>query len=160
MGLDNIPRQYPCEEKAIREEGRIDCVATQNAGFCTWKNEYESNPLVNDTRPAIGIFGTDCWYRGKYGNWLLSVLEDQDDAYHTTKEGYSFYGNGDGEEEGISPDECLEMSKWMADNTELFAFQARKNHPDRAQEITKDWIYASWWLKFVGEKCDGSQVWY
>lgn len=160
MGLDNIPRNYPCEEKAIYVDGSIDCAKTQDAGCCPWKNDYESNPLVKDTSPSIGIFGTDCWYRGKYGNWLLSVLQGQDDPYYINQNGYSFYGSYDGEEEGISPDECFEMSKWMADNTELFAFQARKNHPDNAEKMTKDWIYASWWLKFVGEKCNGSAIWY
>jgi hypothetical protein len=31
MGLDNIPKEYPCVLKAARDkDNRIDCVQTQN----------------------------------------------------------------------------------------------------------------------------------
>ena len=44
MGLDNIPREYPCAAKATRDsDNRIDCVKTQEENNCPWKNEKESN---------------------------------------------------------------------------------------------------------------------
>jgi hypothetical protein len=56
------------------------------------------------------------------------------------------------------------MSKWMKENTEQFAYNLQKEEnkesdiPDTV--YISDWIYASWWLEFVGENCDGSSVWW
>ena len=54
------------------------------------------------------MFGTDCWYRGKYGNYLLSIIDADANQYGESGWGYDFYGNGFGDgEEGISVDDCL-----------------------------------------------------
>ena len=75
--------------KATRDsDNRIDCVKTQEENNCHWKNEKESNPMVKHIDKTVGIFGTDCWYRGKYGNFLLDVLHDKIDQF----ENYE-YGN-------------------------------------------------------------------
>ena len=61
MGLDNIPKPYPCEKLGIavlNKDGKIVCKDTK----C---------PFNDDTHP-IGLFGTDCWFRGK---WLFAELE-------------------------------------------------------------------------------------
>ena len=162
MGLDNIPKKYPCVDVAVKDnDGRIDCIETQACGKCTWKNEYESNPMVKDSVPTVGIMGTDCWYRGKYGNGLLSMLDGVDNMWHESSLGISFYGKGFANgDEGISPDECFHMANIMKDNTEKFAFNAKQLHPDDYEEYIKDWMYATWWLDFVGEFCEGSAVWY
>jgi len=159
MGLDNIPREYPCAIKAARDEhNRIDCVETQSQGNCPWQNKKEENILVKDMNPTTGIFGTNCWYRGKYGNWLLEILTESQDLENSP---YTFFGDGD---YGISAEECLRMSNWMKENTEQFAYNLQKeenkdpNTPDSL--YINDWIYASWWLEFVGENCDGSSVWW
>lgn len=156
MGLDNIPKNYPCINNAIKdEEGIIDCQASQQNGLCTWKNEYESNPLLKETGPTLGMFGTDCWYRGKYGNYLLALLNEE------VPHDYSFYGNGyeDGSE-GISPDECIEISRFMRNHAENFAYVAGIKEPESSRTLINDYIYAAWWLEFVGSFSDGSEVWY
>lgn len=167
MGLDNIPKTYPCQKAGtavLDEDGRIDCEKTINAGRCPWNESYNSDPMVSKSKPTYGMLGTKCWYRGKYGNAMLGLLEHGD--FNTYFDGkYSFYGEGfDDGKEGISPDDCLEMSKWMGDNTEKFASQARAyalENPDCDIEgLISDWMYATWWLKFVAENADGSAIWY
>jgi hypothetical protein len=163
MGLDNIPKKYPCESVASKTDGRIDCDKTKACGNCTWENEYKSNPLVKDIAPSYGLFGTSCWYRGKYGNALLSMIDGNDDPYADNTLGINFYGDGFANgDEGIDADDCISMSELMADNTEKFAFQikSRKEYAEREKDLIQDWIYASWWLKFAGEKCNGSSIWY
>ena len=159
MGLDNIPREYPCALKAARDiDNRIDCVKTQAENNCTWKNEKESNPLINNIPSTGSMFGTDCWYRGKYGNWLLEVLNQTDELSNSE---YNFYGEGD---DGLSAKYCLDMSKWMKDNAEQFAYNLDKEENRSEQtsnaDYINDWIYAAWWLEFVGKTSDGSSVWW
>jgi hypothetical protein len=158
MGLDNIPKQYPCEMTgtAVKTDNRIDCDATINCGKCPWKNEFETDPMLKGSKPTYGMFGTPCWYRGKYGNGLLSLLEHGEfNAYADTT--YSFYGDSD---DGMSREYCEEMHLYMRDNTEKFAFQAQKSEPENYQEYVKDWLYATWWVKFVANFADGSNVWH
>ena len=161
MGLDNMPMVYPCEGIAIKNsDGITDCVATQKCGNCGWKNEFESDPLTKNLIPVTGMFGADCWYRGKYGNYLLNVFSDSEDTYDNDT-GYSFYGNGHvNGDEGIDSDDCISMSEFMKDNAELFAYKVGTKYPEQSKELINDWIYASWWLNFVGEKCKGSAIWY
>lgn len=167
MGLDNIPHQYPCKKQGIAsltEDGRIDCDETQANGNCPWQNEYEKAVLLKEARPTYGMLGTGCWYRGKYGNFLLGMLEGKADYYTDTK--YSFYGEGINETiEGMSVEYCLELANYMEENTEKFAHQARQyvlNNENGGDEkdYINDWLYATWWLKFAAEHCDGSSIWY
>lgn len=161
MGLDNIPREYPCAAKATRTDGKIDCVKTQEQGNCTWKNEKENDYMVKDINATSGIFGTDCWYRGKYGNFLLDILNDKVDQFENNE--YSFYGEDDNE--GLNTDYCFDMAKWMRDNTEQFAFNAKKYIEENksngdVKDYINDWTYAIWWLEFVGKTSNGSAVWW
>ena len=167
MGLDNIPREYPCAAKATRDsDNRIDCVKTQEENNCPWKNEKENSPMVKNIGKTVGIFGTDCWYRGKYGNFLLDILEHKEgdevrDTYY--EHPYSWYGQDD---DGLDTDYCFDMAKWMRDNTEKFAYKASK-YIDSEQlengsvkDYIDDWSYAVWWLEFVGKTSNGSAVWW
>ena len=53
------------------------------------------------------MFGADCWYRGKYGNYLLSVLGDKEDTYNDDSS-WTFYGSGHvNGDEGIDSDDCI-----------------------------------------------------
>jgi hypothetical protein len=161
MGLDNIPAFYPCIDKAARsEDGGIDCDKTQSEGNCTWKNKYENSIISKEAKPTYGMFGAACWYRGKYGNLLLSLLEyGSRDSQDVTS--YSFYGEGRGEdEEGMSADYCLEMAEYMKEHTEEYAYKATLSEPESAKDLINDWIYAIWWLEFVANETDGSVVWY
>ena len=174
MGLDNIPREYPCAAKATRDsDNRIDCVQTQEQGNCTWKNEKENNPMVAHLDRAAGMFGTDCWYRGKYGTHLIDMLYTKEDSTHidhSYEREYSWYGEND---DGLSPEYCFNMAKWMRDNTEKFAFNVKtqleqnqlnykKNDTSDTslKEYINDWAYAIWWLEFVGKTSNGSAVWW
>lgn len=165
MGLDNIPKVYPCkkENTAIVDTlGNIDCKATQEAKQCPYVREFISDPLLKDTNATYGMFGLDCWYRGKYGNYLLSILDGEQSAFHESSTGYSFYGHGfDDGSEGINPDDCLTMHEIFVEETEEFAHQAYMQFgKEEAVGLIKDWVYASWWLKFIGNYGDGSEIWY
>jgi hypothetical protein len=161
MGLDNMPKVYPCKPKASLVDGKIDCDATKACGNCTWENEAIKNPTVTLSGRTYGMFGADCWYRGKWGNGLLSALNGTFDVWGAESSGYTFYGNGhpDGSE-GISPDECYEMANFMEKSTEDFIHSIKQQYPDQVKEYNDDWNYAIWWLRFVAEFADGSATWY
>jgi hypothetical protein len=165
MGLDNIPNVYPCKKEntaILSDDGRIDCDATMEADKCPWKRESENSHLlkISGATPTYGMLGTSCWYRGKYGNMLLSLLENGSiDSYADTA--YSFYGEGgDDGKEGLSVQYCKDMSQYMKNHTEEFSNRAYVNNPNEAEDLIKDWIYATWWLQFVAENSEGSAVWY
>ena len=58
MGLDNIPDPYPCagKETTIRtKDDKLDCTVMIEKEICPFY----------DSKHAVGMFGTNCWYRGK-----------------------------------------------------------------------------------------------
>lgn len=163
MGLDNIPKQYACKKKGtavmvprLNRDGdplidpdtnepimSIDCKATQEAGGCPWLAAYNASNLEGG--PTLGMFGTDCWYRGKYGNYLLEQLAVMDPM----GEGESFYGdNEDGTEK--SPESCLMLADII---DEALADQF-------VPDIAADARYASWYLRWAADECDGLICWY
>lgn len=169
MGLDNIPNAYPCIKRgtAIRvqqtdAEGKVildddgnprlatDCGATQSAGGCPWQNRVTTD-LGGDTKGRVsGLFGTDCWYRGKWGNHILQALGIYDEP------DMSFYGdNTDGSYK--SPESCLKLAdalemKWKANEGRITI--------DDDEQVGDDVQYAAWWLRWVAEEADGSACWY
>lgn len=170
MGLDNIPKEYPCKlhnTAILDSDGKIDCKSTQEQGKCPYLNEYKSDPVLKDTKPVYGMFGTDCWYRGKYGNYLLEDMYSFNDDFPHIDD-FSFYGDlSDGLESqgGISAAQCLYMSKVMVDFTESWIQYVRtasdvKGNQEAENNLINDWIYAAWWLKFVGNNANGSEIWY
>lgn len=163
MGLDNYPRNLPCKSQGtavlvprkdrdgnvlVLEDGSpdlaIDCKATQDCGGCPYKNDFEASGLASGA--VYGIFGTDCWYRGKYGNYLLQAID-----YH---ESIDFYGD---QENGTykSPESCLEVATVIDE-----AFEEYGEYHLDGEDITDDLKYASWYLKWAAEKCDGLAAWY
>ena len=166
MGLDNIPHEYPCrkQETAItitrkgkdgndllNEDGSvmtsIDCDATKENGGCPYKNDYEKSGLTGGS--VIGMFGTDCWYRGKYGNYLLEELEIYDEP-----SGLSFYGAlGDGSHK--SPRECL----ILADAIES-VLSAGDELEVEGEPITEPLFYAMWYLRWSAKNTEGLDCWY
>lgn len=163
MGLDNIPRNYPCKtqgtavieprldpngEQYLDDDGvpmtYINCQKTAECGGCTWKNDYEASGLSGGM--VSGIFGTECWYRGKYGNNLLERLG------YFVDDDISFYGdNEDGTEKSVSS--CRTLADVIND-------EISRNEHDLTPEETDDAKYAAWWLSWVAEKADGSVCWY
>lgn len=165
MGLDNLPHVYPCERAGTAvmtepdEQGsqRIDCDATIAAHQCPWANAY---PERQGIASISMMFGTPCWFRGKTGNWMLSVVQ----GYDPPEDG--FYGTGRQEEEGphLSPDYCNELAAWMEEHIEAYAQEVAKTEavsgPEDMQNAIDSYRYAAWWLRFVAEKAEGSDVWY
>ena len=170
MGLDNIPKHYPCKTKqtAVMVERRnrdgeplrnddgttmmvVDCKATQDCGGCPYKNAYEA--AGSPAGQAYGMLGTDCWYRGKYGNYLMEAL-----AGEYLSDDLSFFGdNEDGTEKSVAS--CVSTADYIDD--------LLMEHSDsmgrvmvEGNDIAPDVRYASWWLRWVAEECDGAVCWY
>lgn len=167
MGLDNIPHVYACRKQGTviesprldkdgnpltEEDGTvlmtIDCEATQQAGGCPWKNDYEKSGLGEEGR-VYGIFGTDCWYRGKYGNFLVEEM-----GLYNETEGLSFYG-ALGDNSHKSPHECNiladAMESWLKQGDPLMLGE---------DDATKDAHYAVWYLRWSALACEGLDCWY
>ena len=146
MGLDNIPNVYACQKAGtaiVDEDGRIDCKKTQEEDLCPWKSQLQLSGV--EQKVVLGMFGTDCWYRGKFAQ---SLINDYDAPY-------SFYGEVMEEDEdgnevlGLNPEQCLEMSEWMKDMVEIGDVEDKEY-----------WIYIAWWLEFVAKNCEGFNSWY
>lgn len=166
MGLDNIPKNYPCKkqgtavvtvrltksgEPLIDDGGEpitsIDCDATAAASGCPWKNDYEKSGLAPDGI-VRGMMGTDCWYRGKYGNYLLEAVGMYDEP------NASFYGDIEDATEK-TPTSCV--------LTSMIIEEALIQNPDATMDgesIVNDLKYAAWWLRWVATEADGSICWY
>jgi hypothetical protein len=153
MGLDNYPHLYPCRSRGTAvvvgdDDERIDCVATAEAGGCPWKNDYEASGLPPGGR-AVGMFGTDCWYRGKWGNHLLEETGISSDG------GEGFYGDSsDGTYK--SPASCVKLADEIDAVTEGKQMLTDSNDDD----ILIDLRYASWYLRWAAENCGGLNCWY
>lgn len=150
MGLDNIPHSYPCKTQGtavLTEDDRINCDATQECGGCPWKND------LGELGGAVyGIMGTNCWYRGKFGNAVLreNLGIDTDDTLN-------FYGDN---EDGTykSPESCLELAEAIE---EAVAEDGVSPHGFDNEDDAKLYVaYMVAWLKWVAEKCEGSDAWY
>jgi hypothetical protein len=98
----------------------IDCEATQACGGCPYKTALAKQDGLG--KAVYGMFGTDCWYRGKYGNWLL------EDAGIGGDDDYSFYGNAD-DSTYKTARSCIELADLISDflNDEPDCGQTRKS---------------------------------
>jgi len=166
MGLDNYPHAYPCKTQGsavLDEEGRIDCKVTQGAGGCPWQND----PDRPKDGSVIGMFGTDCWYRGKYGNWLVQFLVNTEETFYGDQEDATFK----------SPQSCLVLADLLKGAlVELPDEHIRKrwftaeggfdeetvaNPPqDRVDGVRHDLKYAEWYLRWAATHCGGLTCWY
>lgn len=174
MGLDNIPHNYPCKknetavmmplfnskgEKVTDENNetimQIDCKETQKLGGCPYMN---ANPPSGS---VTGIFGTDCWYRGKYGNYLVDLLGIYDETG-----GLSFYGSNEAGDYK-TPSECLELAEAMENEIKETTWHDDPSRFDYLEygtvlstELKDHCEYAVWWLKWVANEADGTDCWY
>mgnify|MGYP006290849635 CR=1 FL=1 len=151
MGLDNIPKIYACKKLGtaiLDEDGRIDCKKTQDENLCPWKSQLETSGIKQ--RVVLGVFGAECWYRGKYAQSLISEYDNSP---------YDFYGEAIGmddngnPEEGLTSSQCMSLSDWMNDIYGDYG-------DEFDSELADDWNYISWWLSFVSKNCDGFISWY
>lgn len=168
MGLDNIPTTYPCvlEGTAVRvrriydinetkmSEPVISCRDTIEACGCPYARDREQamkDGVIAEEGRVLGMFGTECWYRGKYGNYLANVLGlDYGSFYGQDSEVHKYSG------------ECVSLADEMEE-----AYEKKKKgdgslpdpeHP--STDLSSDIRYAIWWLRWVAEKADGCKTWY
>jgi hypothetical protein len=164
MGLDNMPTAYPCrtgntavltpildkEGKAYLEEDgsvstRVDCGATQAAGGCPYKNARKQDGM--DSGEVHGMFGTDCWYRGKYGNHLIRLLGLNDDEFN-------FYGeNDDGTHK--TPAECMQLAEFLEET-----WYEKGAIVEDGVDLTDDVRHAIWYLRWCAKFGVGMDAWY
>ncbi|MBT3194090.1 MAG: hypothetical protein HN341_16220 [Verrucomicrobia bacterium] len=175
MGLDNMPHAYPCKEQGTAviekkthtwedENGNtqsensypVDCDKTIEAGGCPYTNA--SPP---ETGSVTGMFGTYCWYRGKYGNWLINALDapktmniDNIDPYGADDDA-SFYGT-DPEGRYRPPQACRDLADQMESALNERGGQLVFNKDDRTDDV----LFAIWYLRWVAKECDGMDAWY
>lgn len=169
MGLDNIPNKYPCETrgtavKVVRQydDGTttelIDCEATMEAWQCPWQEALSKSNLPDSAKPTYGILGCPCWYRGKYGNFIIGAIGLKYDEPNP-----SFYGDS---EEGTSksPESCLELADTLDAQIKALemgeATLPENNTGYTYEELLGDAKYAAWWIRWVAEEASGSECWY
>ena len=161
MGLDNMPHKYPCETQgtAVMEiviyeadgtrHERIDCVETVAADGCPFTNAKPPPGQV------VGMLGTFCWYRGKYGNWLIRALNGLDPDEFDDTNGADFYGT---DEDGIyrQPHECNELARAM----EIALAQQGGTLALHGEDVTKEVKFAIWYLRWTAAECEGMDAWF
>ncbi len=166
MGLDNMPNVYPCKAggtavmEPVRDKDgnpldnkdgtpmmRVNCVLTQEAGGCPYKNAYEASGLSNGA--VYGMFGTDCWYRGKYGNYLIERLGINDDEFN-------FYGDS---EDGTykSAEDCLGLADLME---EAYYEMGGRIQDEEGGNLDDEVRHAIWYLRWSADACGGLRAWY
>jgi hypothetical protein len=169
MGLDNIPSKYPCETrgtavKVVRQydDGTnaelIDCEATMEAWQCPWQEALSKANLPEEAKPTYGMLGCPCWYRGKWGNFVISAIGAGYEEPHQ-----SFYGDMD---DGCykTPESCIETAEAIENavaNIETGFIPMPENNTGYTEtELLADAKYASWWLRWAAEEASGSACWY
>ena len=165
MGLDNIPHHYPCDRAgtsvrvALKDrEGnvlmdeetnvpmtQIKCDDTIENGVCPYKNAHAKSGLASGG--VTGMLGTYCWYRGKYGNYLLEALGIDENEWN-------FYGDN---EEGTF--KTAESCRALADEMERVKAQHGQVLMENG-DVTDEVDYAIWYLRWAAEHCDGLDAWY
>lgn len=176
MGLDNMPHDYPCKtqgtavmERITLRDGstdeRIDCTRTIEDGGCPYTN---ANPPGGQ---VTGMLGTHCWYRGKYGNFLINALNSdctnihEIDSYITDGDS-TFYGT---DEEGLyrPAQACLdlahEMETSLLERGGKLSFINSTDYKDgepTEDDRTEDVEFAIWYLRWVAKECNGMDAWY
>lgn len=170
MGLDNMPNEYPCKTRGTavleprldgdgkpmtNEDGTpflsINCEKTQELGGCPYKASLDASD-ADQSQAVYGMFGTDCWYRGKYGNHLLMSVGIYDEPH------LSFYG--DTEEAAIkTPESCFiladEISEVLAEMTDIGGHLIVDD-----EDIAPRLRYAEWYLRWAAENANGLNCWY
>ena len=159
MGLDNFPHEYPCRTQgtAIMEtvtlndgstDERIGCEETVLAGGCPFTN---ANPPPGQ---VTGFLGTYCWYRGKYGNWLVRALKGLDPAAFDDVGEDDFYGT---DPDGVyrPPEACRSLADQMESDRAERGGTLTYQDSDATDEVK----FAIWYLRWVADECNGMGAW-
>ena len=165
MGLDNIPHHYPCDRAgtsvrvALKDKDgnvlmdeetnvpmtQIKCDDTIASGGCPYKNAHAKSGLASGG--VTGMFGTYCWYRGKYGNYLLEALGIDENEWN-------FYGDN---EEGTF--KTAESCRALADEMERVKAEHGQVLMEK-EDVTDEVDYAIWYLRWAADHCGGLDAWY
>jgi hypothetical protein len=127
---------------------RIGCDETVLAGGC---------PFTNASPPpgqVTGFLGTYCWYRGKYGNWLVRALNGTDPDDFTDLGTDDFYGTD--EEGNYRPPEACRS---LADQMESDLDERGGTLTFRDEDATDEAKFAIWYLRWVADECNGMGAW-
>ena len=128
----------------------ISCSATPACGGCPYTRELDKQDKDTLGNPVYGMFGTDCWYRGKYGNYLLEAI-----GYDGS---FDFYGDSeDGTEKSVGS--CLTLAQ-VIDEAIVECDEDDGVFRMNGEDITPDLRYASWYLRWASEFADGLVCWY
>ena len=129
---------------------RIDCNETVDAGGCPFTNAEPPPGQVT------GMLGTYCWYRGKYGNWLVRALNGMDPEAFDDLGDDNFYGT---DEEGLyrPPEACLSLADQMESALDERGGTLIAQHDE---DVTDEAKFAIWYLRWVAEHCDGMDAWF
>ena len=159
MGLDNLPLKYPCVSRgtAIRHGDRIDCAATTESGGCPWQ-EAADRP---ERGHVLGMLGTACWYRGKYGEYLLNILriDDGDTTFFgdsadgATKSALSCKDSSRRISEALEALSDTTIAQRLRADGEAFS-------PEAVTQFRDDAAYAAWWLNWVAREGGGATCWF
>lgn len=160
MGLDNFPHKLPCITQATAvftsaseaEGQRVDCKATQACGGCPWKKD-----LGKMVGALHGYLGTSCWYRGAFGNHVISHNLGIS-GIDITGYPYWLFGELDGQTYK-PPESCLRL----ADKIErVFKSQGLLTIEgfNSKKEATAYVKYLVSWLRWVATKCNGAGAWF
>ena len=162
MGLDNIPKNYPCRTQGTvvtvkvidrttgdlyRDENgetvdQIDCDQTKACGGCPWQKALGDRPGA-----VYGLFASSCWYRGKWGYHILDALGiDAEDLY------------GD-DDQNISPNTARELADAIHDRFTDDAWTRQTEIDVDGDNVADDVWYLHDWLLWVALECDGAIAW-
>jgi hypothetical protein len=173
-----MPHVYPCknqgtavvEERVVEYEGENGEMLTDTSYPVDCEKTIEVNgcPFMNADPPkegaVLGMFGTHCWYRGKYGNWVIGALKSETNDINETPDYYdgenSFYGTN-AESTHRPANECVELADEMqSDLDERGGTLVFFNSENEADDRTADAKYAIWYLRWSAEYCDGMDAWF
>jgi len=177
MGLDNMPHEYPCKtqgtaimeqrvsqktgEALLDEDGQpmmtIKCEETQEAGGCPYQNAFAKSGITEGR--VYGMFGTDCWYRGKYGNAILAEA-----SHNSMDDEFTFYGDND-DASHKSAESCTQLADFIKVVTasyenEDIAADADKEFAEDKADVLNGLRYAEWYLRWAAAECGGLDCWY
>ena len=95
------------------------------------------------------MFGTDCWYRGKYGYAMLNALGI---------DGEALYGGDD--YSTITPVMLRTLANEMNDR---FSEDGEARHEVimwEGENVADDFWYLHDWLMWTAIECDGADAWF
>ena len=170
MGLDNMPHKYPCETQgtAVMEQvklyehdlegGRRPTGETIERISCEETVAVDGCPFTNATPPpgqVVGMLGTYCWYRGKYGNWLVKALKGQERDDFSIDGDDNFYGT---DEDGLwrPPEACASLADQMESDLAERGGALEFEGEDATDEVK----FAIWYLRWTAAECEGMDAWF